>query len=197
MYVPSEFSARAAMGWQVAREHPFALLLVPPEPVVAHLPFVVDAETNRVLAHVARASSIARRIDGTTVRVVFAGPHGYITPRWYAHPREQVPTWNYVTAVATGVARLLDRSELLTLLERLAGTFEPPDGWQTSWLDPELRDSLAEDIVGFEVAVSEMRPKLKLSQNRTAEDRQRVMDALQARDAPGDAELLAWMRDTD
>ncbi len=194
MYVPFSFAASDATGWRIAAENPFGLLLVPPEPLVAPLPFAVDSARSLLRAHVARANPVAERIDGTSMRVVFSGPHAYVTPRFYAEPTAEVPTWNYVSATASGRARVLERAELVALLDELASTFEPEDGWRPSLLSQAFADSLMDAIVGFEIQVDDMRAKLKLSQNRSAVDRRGVRAGLAERDAPNDAAVLAWMQ---
>jgi transcriptional regulator len=51
-------------------------------------------------------------------------------------------------------------------------------------------------IVGIEIAVRRIDGKFKHSQNRPAEDRQRVLEALSKSDRAGDRELANAMRST-
>jgi transcriptional regulator len=48
-------------------------------------------------------------------------------------------------------------------------------------------------IVGFEIHVSALKGKWKLSQNRSAADRQGVIDALKNQDGSVAAEMVTWM----
>jgi transcriptional regulator len=191
LYTPALFRAEPDFGWKLAADHPFALLIVPPEPLVSPIPFVVDREARVLIGHVARANPIASRIDGARATVVFQGPHAYVSPRWYTQPAAQVPTWNYVSAVLSGTARALDRDALAAMLERLAETFEPDDGWRTSMLDPTFFDGLLRGIVGFSIAVDHIDAKQKLSQNRSPEDRAGVIEGLAG---AGEDDLVARMR---
>jgi transcriptional regulator len=49
-------------------------------------------------------------------------------------------------------------------------------------------------IVAFEMPITRLEAKAKLSQNKTEDDRQGVIAALEAGDRPGDLELAAAMR---
>ncbi|MEQ1571821.1 MAG: FMN-binding negative transcriptional regulator, partial [Myxococcota bacterium] len=123
-------------------------------------------------------------LDGPAL-AVFAGPHSLVRSDLYREPHRQVPTWNYVAAHATGVVRrLTDPAEVLAvaLAEHLAGGEQP---------DPAYVERLSAGVVAFELQVSRWEGKVKLSQNRDAEDRLRVIDALVER---GEHELVAWMR---
>jgi transcriptional regulator len=61
-------------------------------------------------------------------------------------------------------------------------------GWTMQDADPEYIARMERGIVGVEIAVTSAMGKYKLSQNRSAEDRERVIHAL------GDAPLAAAMR---
>jgi transcriptional regulator len=194
MYVPALFAADEDAGWRIAAQHPFGLLIVPPDPVIAPVPFAVDPKARTLLAHVARDNPAADALDGKNVQVYFGGPHAYVSPTWYQRPDAQVPTWNYAAAHASGKARVLDDGELRSLLAELARIFEPAGGWDPSVLDAKFFDGLRRGIVGFAIEAPSIRAKLKLSQNRSEADRRGVMDGLSARDAPGDGALLEEMR---
>ncbi|HEY8431035.1 MAG TPA: FMN-binding negative transcriptional regulator [Sandaracinaceae bacterium] len=185
MYLPNEFRGDEALGWELAAEEAFGLLLAGDD--VAPLPFVVDRERRALRAHLARASRTLRDRDGASV--VFFGPHGYVTPRWYAAPREQVPTWNYVIVRMQGAVAPLSREGTARVLEELCARFEPPGGYDPSWIDPALHDQLLDAITGIEIAVERVEVKLKLSQNRDPEDRRRVRDGFAATHPA----LAAWM----
>jgi transcriptional regulator len=94
--------------------HAFGMLLVPsPDGSVeaSHLPFHLDRNGGPhgcLTVHVARANPIWEgALASGRVTAVFTGPHAYVSPLWYEHPDEQVPTWNYAVVHARGVPRLL------------------------------------------------------------------------------------------
>jgi transcriptional regulator len=162
---------------------------------VSHIPFVAerDGQDVRLLGHVARANPHWQALEAADdVMAVFQGPHAYISPTWYAsHP--SVPTWNYAVVHAHGNARLMDDAGLHDLLMRLSSTYEAGNAkpWKMSELPPAYVDMMLKAIVGFELQVTRLEGKFKLSQNRAAEA-PRVIAELEAR---GEPELAALMRD--
>ena len=100
--------------------------------IANHIPFVLDAKHGshgRLLAHVSRANPVWRELIGGAPSVVmFMGPSAYITPSWYPGKRQHgkvVPTWNYVTVHAHGMARAMkDTCWILDVLNRLTDTQE-------------------------------------------------------------------------
>jgi transcriptional regulator len=198
MYLPSEFTASdPELAWALVESQPFGLLLDLVGGSVSHLPFLIgrsDGRPNRLRGHVALRNPVASRLSGARVTVVFTGPNAYVSPLWYARPDRHVPTWNYVAVQITGTASVLENDATRELLDELCARFEPPDGYRPSHLAPELLDALVAGIVGFEIQVERFEGKLKLSQNRSAEDRSRVMQALQTRAGGDDHAVLEWMQ---
>jgi transcriptional regulator len=121
-------------------------------------------------------------------------PHAYVSPSWYGvHP--SVPTWNYAVVHARGRARLIeDPPALEAIVLRLVATFENPRPvpWRME-LPEDYQQGMIGGIVGFEIEISQLTGKFKLSQNRTTEDRVRVVNALEA-GAPHEQEVAALMR---
>ena len=60
-------------------------------------------------------------------------------------------------------------------------------------LPEDYQQGMIGGIVGFEIEISQLTGKFKLSQNRTPEDRVRVVNALEA-GAPHEQEVAALMR---
>jgi transcriptional regulator len=123
--------------------------------------------------------------------VVFTGPHGYISPSWYETDLA-VPTWNYVAVHVYGTATVLeDDSAVAGLLERLVAKYEStmPNPWRLQ-APEEWQANLRKAIVGFEITVSRVEGKAKLSQNRPAVD---IAGAIAGLVGQGNAELAAMM----
>ena len=79
-----------------------------------------------------------------------------------------------------GKPRLIESdSELETLVEQLTLVYESrmPSPWKPN-LAGERRAKLLSMIVGFEVEVTDIEAKFKLSQNRPPEDQQSVVEKL-------------------
>ena len=61
-------------------------------------------------------------------------------------------------------------------------------------MEPSLLEKMLGAIVGFRMTVERVEAKFKLTQNRSATDRARVVAALESLKEPAAAELAAWMR---
>jgi transcriptional regulator len=197
MYIPSAFRAddRAALHDLIER-HGFGTLVtvIDGAPFATHLPFLLDRENGVLLGHVARANPHWRALDGTAESlVIFQGPHGYVSPSWYT-TAPAVPTWNYAAVHVYGVPRLMEAdARLLDLLARLVDRYE--SGRERPWamdLPADYQRKMLQAIVGFEVPMTRVEGKFKLNQNRSAEDRQGVIEALRAGDGE-EQELAEFM----
>jgi len=185
MYLPTDFEETDPQRIAALIEaNPFGMLITTADgaPFVTHLPFLYEGAADsqgRLLGHVAKANPQWRHFaSGQEVLAVFQGPHAYVSPAWYASPG--VPTWNYAVVHLRGRPRLIESAAALeALLERLTHAHEMhrPSPWKAN---PQSGQGarLLEKIVGFEIEITAIQAKFKLSQNRSAEDQQRVIAAL-------------------
>jgi transcriptional regulator len=203
MYVPRHFQEQDPERLlALMKQHAFATLVTVDgdgAPFATHLPFLVERDaqgTFRLHAHLARPNPQWRAFsEARDVLVLFQGPHGYVSPTWYASS-PQVPTWNYATVHAYGRAHLLEAPEdVLRVLRDTAALYESgnPEPWRPEQVDDYVRRLLA-GIVAFEVRVSRLEGKFKLSQNKGEEDRRGVIAGLERSPFPGNRELAALMR---
>jgi transcriptional regulator len=185
MYVPAHFAVTdLPVLHDFIESHPFGLLVTVQDgrPFVTHLPFVVDRGTGpygALRGHVARQNPQWQSLAAQDILVVFNGPHAYVSPTWYA-AEKVVPTWNYVAVHVYGRARVMESAdELIGLLSDLTAASERgmPDPWAFDPADPFVR-KLADQVVGFEIAVDVIEGKWKLNQNHPPERRRRVAAAL-------------------
>ena len=164
----------------------------PDGPRVAHVPLVSTGD-GAVHFHLARGNALTRHLAGSVALAVVNGPDAYVSPRWYSD-RGQVPTWNYVALELEGPLREMDYDGLAGLLETIGEQQEARitggDPWTPGEVDSALWDKLARGIVGFELEVRAWRPTFKLSQNKPADERRRVADALEAQGSPALAALM-------
>jgi transcriptional regulator len=118
---------------------------------------------------------------------IVRGPDAYVSPGWYASKAEHgrvVPTWNYVTAHVYGSLVVHDDpvwvEDLVRRLTRKHEAYrEHPwsvDDAPRSFFEGQLRA-----IVGVELVVSRIEAKAKLSQNRSPEDVEGVIEGLRER----------------
>lgn len=166
-------------------------LTTPDGPRVAHTPLLSTGD-GAVQFHLARGNALSKWLDGATALVTINGPDGYISPRWYGD-RGTVPTWNYVTLELEGRVRRMDQDGLNALLYTLIDRQESSLGgeqWSGEETPPDVWRGLLKGIVGFELEVQAWRPTLKLSQNKSAEDRIRIADGMEAAGSPALAELI-------
>lgn len=164
----------------------------PDGPRVAHVPLVSTGD-GALQFHIARGNALTKHLDGMTVLAVINGPDGYVSPRWYAD-QTQVPTWNYVSLELEGRVRRMDSDGLLGHLEALSAREESRIAgkpWTMDKSPPDYIRKLLAGIVGFEMEVLAWRETLKLSQNKPADERERVAAALEAN---GSAAIAALMR---
>jgi transcriptional regulator len=193
MYIPKHFaSTDDSTLWDFVDEHAFGTLLTVTDgqPFASHLPFLVDRAKRVLHCHVARANPAWQHLAASPrVLAIFSGPHGYISPTWYAEPG--VPTWNYAVVHARGEARAIDDAEHTRRhVEALAAKFE--SGRAAPWI-PEYDARRLGGIVGVEIHVDRLEGKFKLSQNRSAVDRARVVAELAATGRDNDTALAQLM----
>ncbi len=150
----------------------------------SHLPVVVkDAPAGLLVeGHLARANPHWHGFLEAAPEslMIFSGPHAYISPRHYG-ARESVPTWNYQAVHAYGVPCVLeDRERLESLMAALVASVDP--SYQNQWdgLSKTYRSGMMKGVVAFEMRVTRLFGKYKLSQNRPRADRERVAAALEA-----------------
>lgn len=201
MYVPPAFAMtdRAALQ-AVMMANSFATVVSAGKQglMATHVPVLVDAARGphgTIVMHLARANTHWQDLQEVEAMVVFQGPHAYVSPRWYASDAA-VPTWNYVAVHAYGRARLVfDRGELRALVGRLAAHHEAGAAapWSLDRVPETQMNGLLKAIVGLEIPIDRIDGKAKLSQNRKAEDRRGVIDALAASADPVERSLADAM----
>ena len=202
MYVPKHFEVTdTAWCHALMRAQSFAAMTTADDtgaPFATHLPLLLDAgrgPLGTLRGHVARANPHWRYLAaGRPTLVVFSGAHAYVSPSWYAtHPA--VPTWNYVAVHASGTGTLVeDAARVRALLADLVRAYEPPGprAWSFESLPADYLAGMQRGIVAFEIPISRLEGKAKLSQNRPAGDQARVRAALSA-DADPLAQAVAAM----
>ncbi len=194
MYTPKHFEqTNASTLWDFIEEHAFGTLLTVADgrPTLSHLPFLPDRAAGVLHCHVARANPHWREIQRSPqVLAIFMGPHGYVSPTWYAE-RGGVPTWNYAVVHVQGEAQAVDDAERTRKhVEALAAKYER--GRRSPWV-PDYDTRRVSGIVGIDIRVARLEGKFKLSQNRSDTDRARVVAALEASGSDEDAALARLM----
>lgn len=183
MYVPfhNRESDRAKII-AFMREYPFATLVTARDEklTATHLPVLVDerGEALALVAHLARANPQWRDFGGAReAMVIFQEPHAFISTRHYERALS-VPTWNYVAVHAYGAPQILESLQArLELVRRMVAQFE---GNLEQWnaLPGEFKETKANGIVAFEMVITRLDARFKLSQDRTALEQERIIETL-------------------
>lgn len=171
------------------------------EPSAAFMPFEAvcpnssDISDAELIFHLPTKHARNKKdlLAGRTALALFTGAHGYISPRWYA--KRLAPTWNFVSVQVKGVGEEISEEETLQHLYSLTDRHEAEADTPYS-LDKvysqEYMDGLLATIKGFRLPMTDVEVTMKLSQNRTPEELETIIDGLLERGLP----LDKWLADT-
>jgi transcriptional regulator len=205
MYTPKYHALTnvAAMRAHIA-EYPLGawVCMAQSQLMANHIPFVLDVQHGahgRLLGHVSRANPVWRQLaDGAPSVVMFMGPHAYITPSWYPGKNQHgkvVPTWNYVTVHAHGMARPIEDTEwILDVINRLTDAQESrrDTPWRVSDAPAAYIDQMLKAVVGIEIKIERLEGRLKVSQDEDKQDRLGAVEGLR-RTSHAPAQILSGL----
>ncbi len=138
--------------------------------MIAHVPFVLNADGTEADMHLVRSNPIVRAVqDATPAVIAVTGPDGYVSPDWYETP-DQVPTWNYVAVHLRGELAPSPPDGLRAHLDTVSAEFEarlPKIPWSTDKMTPGVMDRMMRQILPFRFAVTDVQGTWKLNQNKT------------------------------
>ncbi len=141
----------------------------------SHIPFLLNADEQSLICHVAKRNPQWESIETQEVLITFQGSHDYISPSWYESGG--VPTWNYQAVHVYGKPKLITEPEKLkVIVEELTDEYE--SAFENPW-NPEYKESLLNMIVGIQINITEIQGKYKLSQNRPKNDQLKVIEELE------------------
>jgi transcriptional regulator len=207
MYTPEHFEEpRIVVLHELMRARPLATLVTLTSGGLNanHVPLHLadtPAPFGTLRGHVARANPVWRDFaKDIEALAMFHGPDCYITPSWYATKKETgkvVPTWNYAVVHAYGTLRIIDdavwvRAQIEALTAHNEAGFARP--WSVSDAPHEFTEKRIGAIVGFEIVITKLTGKWKVSQNQTAQNQASVIEGLNnsgLRDAAEMAALVA------
>lgn len=180
------------------RAYPFATLITTRDEKISatHLPVLIEERDNELwlVAHLARANS--QWLDFCAAQdalVIFQEPHAFISTKHYEQPLS-VPTWNYVAVHAYGLPKILDSiAARLSVVERTVMQFEGTLAHFES-LPDDFKQLKAKGIVAFEIQITRLDARFKLSQDRSRVEQENIVTALQTRDETVEFEIGAMMR---
>jgi len=129
-------------------------------------------------SHFAKANEQARYIEGNTSLIIFSEPHAYISPVHY-DKHESVPTWDYISVHAYGTAKILESEESkVKVLKEMITFYDKNYIGQWNSFSEKFRINMMKGIVAFEFEVTDLQGQKKLSQNKSVEERGRIVEHL-------------------
>jgi transcriptional regulator len=128
---------------------------------------------------------------GGPLLLIFHGPHGYVSASWYGDDR--IPTWNHVTLHVRGTPELLD--DALAVVRRTVDHFEAAveRPWSLDRMGATAGE-MAGQVIAFRLRADSWHAEAKLSQDKPAQERARVLAGLERPGPYANAPLAAAMR---
>ncbi len=207
MYAPDHFREKDVPTMQAAIHGAGIATLVTVNangPQANHVPMLLAAHEGAygtLYGHVARANPLSTDTISGSALAIFLGPDSYISPSWYptkADTGKVVPTWNYVAVHAAGPITFFDdHDRLLDLVNNLTERHERTrrNPWAVSDAPSGYINSALRGIVGFRLSIASLEGKWKMSQNRTNQDRQGVINGLKADDVETVVAVMESLKD--
>lgn len=171
----------------------------------SYIPMILEDDGSQfgvLKGHISRANTQWRDFVPTVdALAIFAGHQHYITPTWYPGTYEhgkEVPTWNYVVVHAYGPLKVIqDEQWLLTNVEKLTSIHEAgsPVPWKVSDAPVDFIQSQLKGIVGLELPIRKLEGKWKVSQNRTEQERDGVVEGLGKLNTPESLAMKALVEE--
>ncbi len=195
MYIPKHFE-NTDTGEIVAfmQQYSFGVIVTTQNEHLeaTHIPFVIEQDGDRVTitSHFAKANPQAQQLLDNEVMVIFSEPHAYVSPKHY-EKEQSVPTWNYIAVHAYGKARIIDDQEgQLLMMEKMINQYDTAYLNQWNNLPDEFKTKMLKGIVAFEIKVTSLQAKNKLSQNRSETEREKIIKAFE-KSADGNEQAIA------
>lgn len=142
-----------------------------------------------LMGHVAKVNPIAK-IDAKNWKVVFTSQGHYISPNWYptkTMTHKEVPTWNYQSVIFSVTPQLItDATQIQQIVATMTDFFEHQlkqtnpshEPWSLSDAPSDYINAMCRAIVGVKLTIDNFEAKFKLSQNKTLDNQQGVIDGL-------------------
>lgn len=149
-------------------------------PIATHLPFIVTTKDDNIIltSHFAKANEHWQDIENKNVLVIFSEPHAYISTKNYDKDLN-VPTWNYISIHAYGQGKLITEIEkTFEVLETTIDNYETSYRQQWDNFPEDYKLKMSKGIVAFEILITDLQAKKKLSQNRTETEQIKIIDTL-------------------
>lgn len=183
MYIPKDFEQKEKeKSIAFMQAYNFAIIISVKNnlPIATHLPFIIEEKNDTIIltSHLSKANEQWKTFNDNEVLVIFSEPHAYISPTLY-EKQQNVPTWNYVAVHAYGNINIFESDEeKLNVLYKQMQFQEANYIEQFNSLDKNYINGLLKGIVAFEMVVTKLESKAKLSQNKTKQERTNIKQHL-------------------
>ncbi|MDO1499782.1 FMN-binding negative transcriptional regulator [Winogradskyella maritima] len=155
---------------EVIKTYPLATIISVKdnEPLITHLPLIWG--DGKLIGHIDIYNPQAKLLKGgNDITVLFYGPQCYISPSVYT--TIQLPTWNYIRVHLKGKVTAIEskdalKQSLITMTEFL----EAPEHKYILEPDNPRMDRNLDYIEMFEIEITDLEGKFKLSQDKNPKD---------------------------
>ena len=168
-------------------------------PVATQVPLSVDIVNSvlKIKGHLMKNTDHHKAfLKNDRVMIAFTGPHCCVSARWYNNP-QTASTWNYMTVQVKGKIIFTDEAGTREAIEAVTNYYEEtesPAAYKN--IPEEYTASLVKAITGFYIEVDSMDHVFKLSQNKTADEQQKIMDELLKQGDYNSLAIAAAMKST-
>jgi transcriptional regulator len=160
-----------------------------------------QGQYGKIVMHMARGNTQWKSITpGKPGLAIVHGAQAYISPSNYSNKftdHKVVPTWNYQAVHLTGKVVISEDIEMLReIVSELSHLHESnrEEPWLVEDSDPKYFNAQLHGIVAVILHVDKVEAKYKLSQNKTLEERERIVEDLFTGGIPGEAIIAAEMQ---
>jgi len=150
-------------------------------PVATQIPLAIEEVAGKILlkGHLMKNTDHHKAfVKNSKVLVLFTGPHCYISAGWYSDV-QSASTWNYMTVHAKGTISFTDDEGTYKAIKAVTNQYEGIDSPASfQHIPPAYIDKLINAIVGFTIEVESIENTFKLSQNKTEQEQQNIIQQL-------------------
>lgn len=185
MYIPPAFreeDTNTLVAFMQANSFATFVSVLDGVPCASHIPLIVSQRDNviKLIGHLAKPNPQWKAFTMGESLAIFTGSHAYISPSLYEDP-ESVPTWNYIAVHAYGIPEIItiknSPERMDEMIDEMLDTYGN-DKPQWHNVSDKFREGMMNGIIGFEMTVTRLDGKYKLSQNRSQNDQSKVAHSL-------------------
>lgn len=166
-------------------------------PVATHLPFLISEDDEKIIltSHFAKANNHWQIIENNINLIIFQEPHAYISPKHY-DKEMNVPTWNYIAVHGYGKGKIIsDENLVANILGKTILTYEAAYKTQYYSLPSDYKINLSKGIVAFEIELTDLQGKKKLSQNKTEAEQWKIIHELDSGANSTQRDIAQYMKE--